>query len=223
MKGTSAERPAWCKVTTHLQVLKHAKSAKHDKRKQDKWGEPVFENWCVVFLTAVRTSSDDAGSSGFTEPLTGVWASLVAQTAKRLPPMWETWVQSLGWEDSPGWGNSNPLQYSCLENPIDRGAWGLQCMRSQRVGHDWATSLHLSVSSLASMSAAVPWILRNSVSQTFCSEVPRFSFFFFLFCLFVFVNFQSATNLYFAKFNKMKCQKMILQLDVSEITGCLHF
>ena len=24
---------------------------------------------------------------------------------------------------SPGWGNGNPLQYSCLENPIDRGAW----------------------------------------------------------------------------------------------------
>ena len=24
---------------------------------------------------------------------------------------------------SPGGGNSNPLQYSCLENPVDRGAW----------------------------------------------------------------------------------------------------
>ena len=24
---------------------------------------------------------------------------------------------------SPGVGNSNPLQYSCLENPMDRGAW----------------------------------------------------------------------------------------------------
>ena len=28
-----------------------------------------------------------------------LWASLVAQSLKRLPPMWETWVQSLGWED----------------------------------------------------------------------------------------------------------------------------
>ena len=27
------------------------------------------------------------------------WASLVAQTGKNLPAMWETWVQSLGWED----------------------------------------------------------------------------------------------------------------------------
>ena len=51
------------------------------------------------------------------------WTSLVAQTVKRLSTMWETWVQSLGWEDPPGEGNGNPLQYSCLENPMDRGAW----------------------------------------------------------------------------------------------------
>ena len=29
-----------------------------------------------------------------------------------------------GSERSPGEGNGNPLQYSCLENPMDRGAWG---------------------------------------------------------------------------------------------------
>ena len=39
-------------------------------------------------------------------------------------------------EKSPGEGNGNPLQYSCLENPMDRGAWGLQSMRSQRVRHN---------------------------------------------------------------------------------------
>ena len=32
-------------------------------------------------------------------------------------------VQSLGLGRSPGGGNGNPLQYSCLENPMDRGAW----------------------------------------------------------------------------------------------------
>ena len=37
--------------------------------------------------------------------------------------MWETRVRSLGWEDSSGEGNGNPLQYSCLENPMDGGAW----------------------------------------------------------------------------------------------------
>ena len=36
---------------------------------------------------------------------------------------------------SPGEGNGNPLQYSCLENPMDRGAW-LQSIESQRVGHE---------------------------------------------------------------------------------------
>ena len=35
----------------------------------------------------------------------------------------ETWIQSLGQEDSPGEVNGNPLQYSCLENSMDRGAW----------------------------------------------------------------------------------------------------
>ena len=35
--------------------------------------------------------------------------------------MQETQVQSLG--RSPGEGNGNPLQYSCLENPTVRGAW----------------------------------------------------------------------------------------------------
>ena len=49
--------------------------------------------------------------------------SLVAQTVKCLPTMQETWVQFLGQEDSPGEGNGNPLQYSCLENPMDGGAW----------------------------------------------------------------------------------------------------
>ena len=28
-------------------------------------------------------------------------------------------------ERSPGGGNCNPLQYSCLENPMDKGAWGI--------------------------------------------------------------------------------------------------
>ena len=37
--------------------------------------------------------------------------------------MQETQVWSLGLEDSPGGGNGNPLQYSCWDNPMDRGAW----------------------------------------------------------------------------------------------------
>ena len=37
---------------------------------------------------------------------------------------------------SPGEGNGDPLQYSCLENPWTEEPDGLQSMRSQRVGHD---------------------------------------------------------------------------------------
>ena len=35
-----------------------------------------------------------------------LWASLVAQLVKNLPEMWETWVKSLGWVDSPEKGTA---------------------------------------------------------------------------------------------------------------------
>ena len=38
-----------------------------------------------------------------------------------------------------GEGNGNPLQYSCLGNTMERGAYGLQSVGSERVGHDLAT------------------------------------------------------------------------------------
>ena len=37
---------------------------------------------------------------------------------------------------SPGGGHSYPLQCSCLENPMDRGAWRVVVHRVQRVGHN---------------------------------------------------------------------------------------
>ena len=46
-------------------------------------------------------------------------ASLVVQMVKNLPAMWE--IPGLG--RSPGEGNGKPLQYSCLENSMDRGPW----------------------------------------------------------------------------------------------------
>ena len=47
------------------------------------------------------------------------WFSLIAQLVKNLPAMQE--IPGSG--RSPREGNGNPLQYSCLENPMDRGAW----------------------------------------------------------------------------------------------------
>ena len=62
--------------------------------------------------------------------------SLVAQRLKRLPPMWETQVQSLGWED--------PLEKEMVTHssilawriPWTEKPGRLQSMGSQRVGHD---------------------------------------------------------------------------------------
>ena len=46
-------------------------------------------------------------------------------------------VGSLGWEDSPEEGNGNPLQYSCLGNPKDGGAWWAMVHGDpRRVCHD---------------------------------------------------------------------------------------
>ena len=44
------------------------------------------------------------------------------------------------WGRSPGEENGNPLQCSCLGNPMDRGAWRLQSMGSQRAGRDLVTA-----------------------------------------------------------------------------------
>ena len=42
---------------------------------------------------------------------------------------------------SPGEGNGNPLHYSCLENPMDRGAWQATVHGVTRVRHNLATKL----------------------------------------------------------------------------------
>ena len=59
----------------------------------------------------------------FNLQLPNYWVSLVAQMVKN-PPANAGEVGSIpGFGRSPGEGNGNPLQYSCLENPVDRGAW----------------------------------------------------------------------------------------------------
>ena len=83
----------------------------------------------------------------FTWGQTMVAPFLVAQTAKRLPTMWETQVWSLGRED--------PLEkematHSCTFDwkvPWTEDPGRPHSMGSQRVGHDWAISLSLSDSS----------------------------------------------------------------------------
>ena len=54
-----------------------------------------------------------------------------------MQEMQETGIQSLGWEDSLGVENGNPIQCSCLDNPMDRGAWRATVHGAVRVRHDW--------------------------------------------------------------------------------------
>ena len=51
-----------------------------------------------------------------------VWASLVAPTVKNLPANADNPSSISGLGRFPGEGNGNTLQYSCLENPMARGA-----------------------------------------------------------------------------------------------------
>ena len=50
-------------------------------------------------------------------------ASLVAQTVKNMPAMWETWVQSLDWKDPLEEGMATHSNILPWKIPMDRGAW----------------------------------------------------------------------------------------------------
>ena len=50
-------------------------------------------------------------------------ASLAAQTVENLPAMWETWVRSLGWEDTLEEGMATHSSILAWRIPTDRGTW----------------------------------------------------------------------------------------------------
>ena len=68
--------------------------------------------------------------------------SLVAQSVKRLPMMQETWVQSLGQEDLLEKEMATHSSILAWKIPWTEDPGRLQSMGSQRVEHDWVTSLH---------------------------------------------------------------------------------
>ena len=73
------------------------------------------------------------------------WTSLVAQTVKRLSTMWETWVQSLGREDPLKKATVTHSRTLAWKIPWTEEPGRLQSMGSLRVGHNWATSLSLTL------------------------------------------------------------------------------
>ena len=71
-----------------------------------------------------------------TYPLVG--ASLIAQLVKNLPAMWETWVQSLGWEDSleEGMATHSSILAWRIPHTEEKPHGRLQSIGSQRVRHN---------------------------------------------------------------------------------------
>ena len=97
------------------------------------------------------TLSSFSGSMNLEPELTAKAASspfkyasiLVAQRLKRLPPMRETWVRSLGQEDPLEKEMATHSSILAWRIPWMEEPGRLQSMGSQRVGHDWATSPQL--------------------------------------------------------------------------------
>ena len=67
---------------------------------------------------------------------------------KYLPTVWETWVQSLGWEDLLEREMATHSSILAWKTPWTEEPGRLPSMGSQRVGHDWVTSLSLSLCKL---------------------------------------------------------------------------
>ena len=68
---------------------------------------------------------------GIGYPFQCSWASLVAQLVKNPPAMWETWIQSLGWEDPLEKGTATHSSILVWRIP-----WTVWSMGLQRVGHN---------------------------------------------------------------------------------------
>ena len=98
--------------------------------KQDSLGFPGSsagkESTCNAGDPSSIAQSGRSTGGGISYPLQYSWASLVAQLVKNLPAMLETWVQSLGWEDSLEKGKVTGQRSQAGYSP--RGC--------RRVGHD---------------------------------------------------------------------------------------
>ena len=80
--------------------------------------------------------SGRSSREGIGYPLQYSWASLVAQMVKNLPAMWETWVQSLDWEDALEKVMVTHSSILAWKIPWTEEPGGVQSIRSQRIRHD---------------------------------------------------------------------------------------
>ena len=76
-------------------------------------------------------ASGSSPGEGIGYPLQFSWASLVAQTVKNPPAMWETWIRSLGWEDPLEEGMATHSSILAWRIPWTEDTGGLQSIGSQ--------------------------------------------------------------------------------------------
>ena len=96
-----------------------------------------------IFLNKIWHQYNSANSKHLCKT---IWhASLVAQRLKRLPAMWETWVRSLGQEDPLKKEMATHSSILAWRIQWTEELGGLQSTGSQRIRHDWVTSLSLSI------------------------------------------------------------------------------
>ena len=92
------------------------------------------ESTCNAGDPSSIPGSGRSTGEGIGYPLQYSWVSLVAQLVKNPPAMWETGVQSLGWEDPLEEGMASVFLPG--ESPWTEEPGGLQYMGSQKVGQD---------------------------------------------------------------------------------------
>ena len=83
-----------------------------------------------------RLDSIPVGTTSFILALAMDWASLLAQTVRHLPTVWETRVQSLGWEDPLEKEMATHSSTAAWKIPWTEEPGRLQSMGLQRVGHN---------------------------------------------------------------------------------------
>ena len=82
-----------------------------------------------------------------------------------------------GLERSPGEGNGNPFQYSCLENSMNRGAWQATALGSERVGHNWATNTQTSLllfHIVVPLPVSINWPDSSNMSGVYFSDLGTY-------------------------------------------------
>ena len=97
------------------------------------------EPFCNVGNPSLTPGLAGSPGRGIGYPLQYSWASLVAQMVKNPPAMWETWVQSLGWEDPLEKGMATYSSILAWRIPWIEEPGRLQSMGLLRVRHNWGT------------------------------------------------------------------------------------